>query len=79
MEPAAYEIKTLFPREVSPGRYQHVDPQEIVRAAAEGWELTSASTFVLLNEERGNDVRKPVVTQAYLAYFFKRIKSQPDR
>lgn len=75
--PAVYppwEVKTVFPAEVSPARYRQVDPREIERLAAEGWELVSTTPYVYLNEERGPEGRKLVVTQTYPAYFFKRLR-----
>lgn len=73
--PAVYppwEVRALFPAEVSPARYRQVDPREIDRLAADGWELVSTTPFTYLNEERGPEGRKLVVTQTYPAYFFKR-------
>jgi len=42
---------------------------------AQGWELVGVTPFVYRNEERNNGEMhgpKPVVTQTYPAYFFKR-------
>ena len=71
-----YEVRSVFPRETSPGRYQHVEQRELEALADQGWELVSVMPYVYLNEERGNDSSKPkpVVTQTYPAYFFKRQK-----
>jgi hypothetical protein len=79
LEAAPYEVKSVFPREVSPGRYQQVEQRDLTLLAEEGWELVSVTPFVYLNEERGNDVRKPIVTQTYVAYYFKRVKMQGNR
>ena len=71
-----YEIKCVFPRETSPGLYQHVEQRELEVLADQGWELVSVMPYIYRNEERGNDNTKPkpVVTQTYPAYFFKRPK-----
>lgn len=69
-----WEVKTVFPPEVSPARYRQVDPREIERLAADGWELVSTTPYVYLNEERGPEGRKLVVTQTYPAYYFKRLR-----
>ncbi len=74
-----YEVKCLFPRETSPGLYRHVEQYELDMLADQGWELVSVTPFIYRNEERGNDNTKPkpVVTQTYPAYFFKRPKIVP--
>jgi len=71
----AYEMFSVFPRETSAGQYQQVDQHELQNLAEQGWELVSVAPFVYRNEERNNgDMHgpKPVVTQTYPAYFFKR-------
>jgi hypothetical protein len=72
---APFEVKSVFPQEVSPGEFRQVDPQELDRLAEQGWELAGVTPYVYRNEERG-DTRKlrPIVTQVYPAYFFKRPK-----
>ena len=70
-----YEVKSVFPRETSPGQYQHVDQRELQALADQGWELVSVMPYIYRTEERGNDTTiKPVVTQTYPAYFFKRLR-----
>ena len=70
-------MRVLHPHEVAAGRYVQVRPYEIDQMAGEGWELVSVSTFVLRNEEHeGPKGERPVVTQAYLSYAFKRLKSE---
>ena len=70
-----FEVKAIFPREHSPGLYNHVSAQEIDRMASEGWELVSVMPYIYRNEERGDPAKmRPVVTQTYPAYFFKRQK-----
>jgi hypothetical protein len=75
---APFEVKSGFPQETSPGEFRQVDPQELERLAEQGWELVGVTPYVYRNEERG-DTRKlrPVVTQTYTAYFFKRPKIMP--
>jgi hypothetical protein len=76
-EPArpAFEVISVFPRETSPGQYAQVEPAKLQDLASQGWELVGVTPFVYRNEERGNgDFHgpKPVVTQTYPAYYFKR-------
>lgn len=75
----AWETRAVTPREVSPARYQQVEYWELERLEREGWELVSVAPFVLQNEERGPEGRKQVVTQAYPAYYFKRVKPARER
>jgi len=80
MEAAPFEVKLVFPKEVSPGKYQQVDARDLQALADDGWELVSVTPFVYLNEERGaTTAQRPVVTQTYPAYFFKRVKAQPPK
>lgn len=70
-----WEVKVLHPQEISAGRYMQVRPYELDNMAAEGWELVSMTEFVLRNEEhQGPNNERPMVTQAYLSYAFKRLK-----
>jgi hypothetical protein len=71
-----YEVKSVFPRETSPAQYQQVDPRELQAAADQGWELVSVTPYIYKNEERGTPEMspRPIVTQTYPAYFFKRLK-----
>ena len=73
-----YEVKLVFPRETSPGLYRQIEERELETLAEQGWELVSVMPYIYRNEEHaiGNDnIRpKPVVTQTYPAYFFKRQK-----
>jgi len=75
----AWEVKAVFPREVSPARYAQVSPREIQQLAAGGWQLVSVTPYVVLNEERGPAGRKLTVTQTYPAYFFQRPKPARPR
>jgi len=68
----AWEVSAVFPREVSPARYNQVPERELERMAAEGWQLISVAPFVLLNEVRGPANDRKDVTQTYPAYFFQR-------
>jgi hypothetical protein len=75
-----WEVKELHPHEVAAGRYIQVRPYELDNMAAEGWELVSVTTYVLRNEEHeGLKGERPIVTQAYLSYAFKRLKRDPLR
>lgn len=75
-EAPAYEVRALFPREVSPARYEQVEPHELQTLAEQGWELVSVEPYVYRNEERGGEGvhPKPTITQTYPAYFFKRVR-----
>lgn len=74
----AWEVRSVFPREVSPAQYEQVQPRELQVLTDEGWELVGVTPFVYRNEERGgsNVNPRPVVTQTYPAYFFKRPKTR---
>ena len=71
-----YELKLVFPREISPARYEQVDARELQILADQGWELVSVMPYIYRNEERGTPemAPRPMVTQTYPAYFFKRMK-----
>ena len=77
----AYEIRSVLLREVSPGHYEQVQPRELDALADQGWELVSVMPYIYRNEEHGNQTTnpKPVVTQTYPAYFFKREKQNRGR
>ena len=70
------EVRSVFPREVTPGKYEQVDQRSLQVLADQGWELVSVMPYVYRNEERGPELQgpKPVVTQTYPAYFFKRVR-----
>ena len=70
------EVRSVFPREASPGKYEQVDQRALQQLADQGWELVSVMPYVYRNEERGPELQgpKPVVTQTYPAYFFKRVR-----
>jgi hypothetical protein len=72
----SYEIRSVFPRETSPAQYQQVEQRDIQALADQGWELVSVMPYVYKNEERGTRemAPRPMVTQTYPAYFFKRLK-----
>ena len=75
-----YEVRQLLPREITPARYEQVNPQEVQALASQGWELVSVMPYVYLNEERGNAPNnRPMVTQTYPAYFFKRLRAADTR
>jgi hypothetical protein len=71
-----YELKAVFPRETSPAQFQQVDQRDLQALADQGWELVSVMPYIYKNEERGSLALapRPMVTQTYPAYFFKRLK-----
>jgi hypothetical protein len=76
-----FDVRSVFPREVSPGKYEQVDQRALQALADQGWELVSVTPFVYRNEEHGPEFQgpKPVVTQTYPAYFFKRLRVAGQR
>ena len=72
----AYELMSVLPREKSPAQYQQVEQRELQALADEGWELVAVVPYIYKNEERGTPdlAPRPMVTQTYPAYFFKRLK-----
>ncbi len=73
----AYEIMSVLPHEQGGGQYKQVEQRELETLAEQGWELVGVTPYVYRNEEQpGLDSHglKPVVTQTYPAYFFKRIR-----
>ena len=81
IELPAYEVRSVFPRETSPAQYQQVDQRELQMLADQGWELVSVMPYIYKNEEHGTPemAPRPMVTQTYPAYFFKRLRTQPRR
>lgn len=80
-DPAPLEVRSVFPREVTPGQYQQVTQAELQLLANQGWELVSVMPYVYRNEEHGQELQGPraVVTQTYPAYFFKRVRVAGQR
>src|SRR5665213_2163782 len=78
---APFEVRAVFPREVTPGKYDQVDQRELQALAQQGRELVSVMPYIYRNEERGPELQgpKPVVTQTYPAYFFKRLRVAVSR
>lgn len=76
-----YELRLVFPREISPARYEQVEQRELQTLADQGWELVSVMPYIYRNEERGTPemAPRPMVTQTYPAYFFRRLKVNPGR
>jgi hypothetical protein len=74
---APYEVRSVFPREVSPAQYQQVEQQELRDLSGQGWELVAVVPYIYRNEERGTAAMapRPMVTQTYPAYFFKRLRT----
>jgi hypothetical protein len=71
------EMLSVFPAENPPGQFQQVEQRRLESLADQGWELVSVMPYVYRNEERNiGEMKgpKPVVTQTYPAYFFKRLK-----
>lgn len=76
-ERPGFEMTSVFPRETSPGQYLQADPNQLQSLSAQGWELVSAVPFIYRNEEHSNGAMngpRPVVTQVYPAYFFRRAR-----
>lgn len=71
-----FEVRSVFPREVTPGQFLQVTQNELQLLAGQGWELVSVMPYVYRNEEHGQELSGPraVVTQTYPAYFFKRVR-----
>ena len=75
-----WEVKVLEPHEIAAGRYVQVRSYELDTLAQEGWELVAVTNFVLRNEEHeGLKGERPMVTQAYQSYAFKRLKRDSIR
>ena len=77
MDRPGYEVRSVFPRETSPAQYQQVEQRELQTLADQGWELVAVVPYVYKNEERGSPdlAPRPMVTQTYPAYFFRRPKA----
>ena len=80
-ETTQLEVRSVFPRETTPGIYQQVPQGELQILANQGWELVSVMPYVYRNEEHGQELQGPraVVTQTYPAYFFKRVRPSGQR
>jgi len=75
-----WEVKVLEPHEIAAGRYVQVRSYELDELASEGWELVGMANFILRNEEHeGLKGERPMVTQGYMSYAFKRLKRDPIR
>ena len=74
-----WDIELVLPREVSPARYAQVSDAELRRMTDQGWEPVGVTPYTLLNEERGPEGRKLMVTQVYPAYMFRRLVERPVR
>ena len=71
-----YEFQAVQPVETSPGVFEQVPQSQLQLLADQGWELVSVAPFVIRNEEHGTDTPKPVVTQFYPAYYFRRARNR---
>jgi hypothetical protein len=76
VERPGYEVRSVLPRETSPAQYRQVDQGELQNLADQGWELIAVVPYIYKNEERGTPdlAPRPMVTQTYPAYFFRRPK-----
>jgi hypothetical protein len=76
IERPGYEVRSVLPRETSPAQYRQVEQIELQNLADQGWELVAVVPYIYKNEERGTPdlAPRPMVTQTYPAYFFKRPK-----
>jgi hypothetical protein len=72
--PARFEVRSVLPKETSPGIYAQVDQGTLEQLAGQGWELVGVTPYIYRNEEHGPAMPapRPIVTQVYPAYFFKR-------
>ena len=72
-----YEVKTLLPHETAPAQYKQVDTNELQLLAGRGWELVAVVPYIYKNEEHGTPdmAPRPMVTQTYPAYYFKRLRA----
>ena len=72
----SYEVRSVFPKEFSPAQYEQVTQRELDTLADQGWELVGVTPYIYKNEERGTPqmAPRPIVTQTYPAYFFRRLK-----
>jgi hypothetical protein len=73
---APYEMMSVFPQETGNGEFEQVDPTQLQSLSTEGWELVSVAPYAYRNEGHGVAAATipppPLVTQVYLAYFFRR-------
>lgn len=76
--PDAFEIRAVLPHETAPAQYQQVDTNELQMLGNQGWELVAVVPYIYKNEERPAPGmgQKPLVTQTYPAYYFKRHRRQ---
>lgn len=69
-----WEYRTLAPEELGRGRYQQASWDKVQALGAQGWELVGVTPWVIRNDEQAGSMDAPpkVVTQNYVAYYFKR-------
>jgi hypothetical protein len=73
-----FEFASVLPHETSPGQYRQVENETLQSLTSQGWELVGVTPYIYRNEEHNNGEMhgpKPVVTQVYPAYFFKRVRT----
>ena len=80
-EVASWEYRALIPREYAPGQYAQVEWYDVMAMGDQGWELVSVAPWVIRNDERKyhKEEQPRVITQNYLAYYFKRPKTLASR
>ena len=73
-EIASWEYRSLVPQEVGPGIYRQVEWINVTSLGDQGWELVGVTPWVIRNDERKYKAEEmpKVVTQNYMAYYFKR-------
>ncbi len=78
-ETPTWEYRALVPVEVGPGVYQQVEWYQVTSLGDQGWELVSVTPWVIRNDERKykSEEMPRVITQNYLAYYFKRARTLP--
>jgi len=79
-----WDYRVLAPQETAIGVYKQVDWYEVESLGSQGWELVSVSSWVLRNDEHRTEPKlgelksaPRLVTQNYLAYYFKRPRPVP--
>ncbi len=77
---AAWEYRALTPPEIAPGVFRQVEPWDVQALGDQGWELVSVVPWVIRNDERKykGEENPRVITQSYLAYYFKRQKLRAE-
>jgi len=76
-----FDVRSVFPRETTPGSMN-----KWISARSRRWpnrvgNSSAVTPYIYRNEEHGPELQgpKPVVTQTYPAYFFKRLRVAGQR